>query len=219
RVPVLAVDENGNPIIDRVTGEQARIPIRPVDMNDPPRFGVPLFVRESDIIARDPDDPDWFTWPIAEHENPNLIATIFTTSNIRINPDFFLSGGHNNLALSFDGVHDTDLLVALQKVWMEIDGHYSVKIGENTFSIQDAYIRFTGQLATEIAEAASKTKTHTIEVEHAHNMRMAIKGVSMDEEMSAMLRFQFAFQAAARAFNLIDSMIDRLVNGTGRVGL
>jgi flagellar hook-associated protein 1 FlgK len=50
-------------------------------------------------------------------------------------------------------------------------------------------------------------------------MRMAIKGVSMDEELNAMLRFQFAFQAASRVFNMIDQMIDRIVNGTGRVGL
>jgi flagellar hook-associated protein FlgK len=220
RVPVLAFDGGGNPIIDPVTGQQARIPIRPLNMNDPPGFGVPLFVRQSDITTRNPNDPNWFTWPISEHEDPNRAETIFTTTNIRINPDFLVAGGHNNLALSLCGARsNTDLLVALQGVWMEKDGHYSVLIDGNTFNIQDAYIRFTGKLATEIAEAASKVKTQTIEVDQAHNRRMAIKGVSMDEEMNAMLRFQFAFQAASRAFNVIDSMIDRLINGTGRVGM
>jgi flagellar hook-associated protein 1 FlgK len=76
-----------------------------------------------------------------------------------------------------------------------------------------------GALATETAEAATKVSAQTIVTQQSHNLRMAIKGVSMDEEMAAMLRFQFAFQAASRVFNVIDSMIDRLINGTGRVGL
>ncbi|MCL2198996.1 MAG: flagellar hook-associated protein FlgK, partial [Defluviitaleaceae bacterium] len=97
--------------------------------------------------------------------------------------------------------------------------HYSVTIGERNFNVQDAYIRFTGMIATETAEAASKVTSQTITTDQAQSMRMRIKGVSMDEEMAAMLRFQFAFQAASRVFNMIDGMIDRIVNGTGRVGL
>jgi flagellar hook-associated protein FlgK len=203
--------------IDPITGEPMRVPIRPRDLDD--NFGVPLFIRDVDVTTGDR------TWPITEHENPNRASTIFTTTNIRINPDFFDAGGHNLLALSLGlsgtpgGPGDTDLLVALQKVWMSGTGHYSVTIGERNFNVQDAYIRFTGNIATEIAEANSKVTTQTIQTDQAQNMRMAVKGVSMDEEMAAMLRFQFAFQAASRVFNMIDQMIDRLVNGTGRVGL
>jgi len=210
--PIIATDADGNPIIDPVTGQPARIPIRPTDADE--NHGVPLFIRDIDVAtgAR--------PWPITDLENPNRAATVFTISNIRINPDFFEAGGHNLLALSLSGAPgDTDLLVALQKVWMSGTGHYSVQIGERSFNVQDAYIRFTGDIATEVAEANSMVTTQTIQTDQAQNMRMAIKGVSMDEELSAMLRFQFAFQAASRAFNAIDSMIDRLINGTGRVGL
>jgi flagellar hook-associated protein 1 FlgK len=146
--------------------------------------------------------------------------TVFTINNIRINPAFREAGGHNNLALSLSGaLGDTDLLVALQKVWMADNGHYSIQIGDRRLNVQDAYIRFTGAIATETSDASNRVSSQTIQVDHAQNMRMAIKGVSMDEEMSAMLRFQFAFQAASRAFNMIDQMIDRIVNGTGRVGI
>jgi flagellar hook-associated protein FlgK len=186
--PRIATDASGNPIIDPITGDPARIPRRP--------------------------------WPISDLENPNRAATIFTISHIRLNPDFFDAGGHNLLALSQSGAPgDTDLLVALQKVWMTGSGHYAVRIGESYFNVQDAYSRFTGNIATETAEANSKVTTQTVQVDQAQNMRMSIKGVSMDEEMAAMLRFQFAFQAASRVFNVIDSMIDRIVNGTGRVGM
>jgi flagellar hook-associated protein 1 FlgK len=184
----------------------------PLDLNG--NAGIPLFIRDVDVTT------GTHTWPVSEHENPNRATTIFTISNIRINPAFLVAGGHNNLALSLSGgPGDTNLLVALQKVWMCDKSPYAVRIGENNFNVQDAYIRFTGKIATETNEAKDKVKSQTIQVDQAQNMRMAVKGVSMDEEMSAMLRFQFAFQAASRAFNMIDSMIDRLVNGTGRVGL
>jgi flagellar hook-associated protein 1 FlgK len=199
-------------IIDPVTGEPARTPVRPVDLDG--NFGPPLFIRDIDVATGNR------VWPISHLENPNRAATIFTATNVRINPDFLVAGGHNLLALSQSGAPgDTDLLVALQKVWMSGTGHYSVQIGQRNFNVQDAYIRFTGDIATEVAEANGKVTSSTIQTDQAQNMRMAIKGVSMDEEMSAMLRFQFAFQAASRVFNMIDQMIDRIVNGTGRVGL
>lgn len=213
-------NEDGTPhipdptVIDPITDEPARVPIRPTDLSDPPRYGVPLFIRYIDVTS------GTRTWPITNYENPNRASTIFSINNIRINPDFDAAGGHNLLALSLSGAPgDTDLLVALQKVWMSGTGHYSIQIGNRNFNVQDAYIRFTGYIATDIAEATSKVATQTVQVDQAQSMRMAIKGVSMDEELIAMLRFQFAFQAASRVFNVIDLMIDRLINGTGRVGL
>jgi flagellar hook-associated protein FlgK len=217
------------PRIDPVTGEQMRqhrIPYtlnpRPSDLpaDAPWPQEIPLFVREEDIDIVDGSVTVSPVWPISYHENPNRLATVFTANNIRINPDFLVAGGHNLLGLSMSGAPgDTDLLVALQQVWMSGTGHYSVQIGDRTFSVQDAYIRFTGDIASEINEAMNKVTTQTVTTDQAHNMRMAIKGVSMDEELNAMLRFQFAFQAASRVFNMIDQMIDRIVNGTGRVGL
>ena len=47
----------------------------------------------------------------------------------------------------------------------------------------------------------------------------ASPGVSMDEEMSNLVRFQRAYQASARAMSTMDEMLDVLINRTGRVGL
>ena len=47
----------------------------------------------------------------------------------------------------------------------------------------------------------------------------ASQGVSMDEEMSNLVRFQRAYQASARAMSTMDEMLDVLINRTGRVGL
>ena len=47
----------------------------------------------------------------------------------------------------------------------------------------------------------------------------ASSGVSLDEEMSNLVRFQRAYQASARAMSTMDEMLDVLINRTGRVGL
>jgi flagellar hook-associated protein 1 FlgK len=77
----------------------------------------------------------------------------------------------------------------------------------------------TGSIATQISEANSFVTAQTTLVLQSDSLRQSVKGASMDEELAAMLRFQFAFQAASRVFNVIDGMIDQVVNRTGRVGM
>ena len=69
-----------------------------------------------------------------------------------------------------------------------------------------------GSEATNIAESQGRL------VEAADAQRTAIAGVSMDEEMTNMLKFKFAYDAAARVLNIIDSMLETVVNRLGMVG-
>lgn len=46
--------------------------------------------------------------------------------------------------------------------------------------------------------------------------RESVSGVSIDEEMTDLLRFQRAFQASSRVVSILDSMLDRVVNGLVR---
>lgn len=48
--------------------------------------------------------------------------------------------------------------------------------------------------------------------------RDAQAGVNLDEEMTNMLAYQRAYDAAARFLTSVDQMLDRLINGTGLVG-
>ena len=53
----------------------------------------------------------------------------------------------------------------------------------------------------------------------AENQRTAIAGVSLDEEMVGLIKYQHAYNGAARVITAMDDVLDRLINGTGRVGL
>ena len=195
-------DADGNPILD---ANGNRLPRIPLDADGNP--GIPLFERR---FATTPGAP----------QDPNVFSTIYTIENLRINPALLQDGGHNLLALSLSGApNDPDLLVGLHRIWRSNTGPYAVDIGGRHFSVQDAYIRLTNQIAIEVSEAARFVDAQTIQVIQADNQRNAVKGVSMDEELGHMLRFQYAFQAASRAINVIDAMIDQIINRTGRAGL
>ncbi len=47
------------------------------------------------------------------------------------------------------------------------------------------------------------------------NARSSVSGVSLDEEMTNMLSYQRAYQAAAKLMTAMDSMLDTLINRTG----
>jgi flagellar hook-associated protein 1 FlgK len=63
-------------------------------------------------------------------------------------------------------------------------------------------------------EANARVLTNAIE-----DRRQSTSGVSMDEEMTNLVRFQRGYQASARAMSTVDEMLDTLINRTGRVGL
>lgn len=55
-------------------------------------------------------------------------------------------------------------------------------------------------------------------VQSADAYRTSITGVSMDEEMTNMMKYKFAYDAASRALNVIDSMMETIINRLGLVG-
>jgi flagellar hook-associated protein 1 len=64
------------------------------------------------------------------------------------------------------------------------------------------------------AEANAQTLTGSID-----DRRQSTAGVSLDEEMASLVRFQRGYQASARAMSALDEMLETLVTRTGRVGL
>ncbi len=55
--------------------------------------------------------------------------------------------------------------------------------------------------------------------EHLQRRKDEVSGVDMDEETVNLIQYQRAYQGAARVMTALDEMLDRLINGTGRVGL
>jgi flagellar hook-associated protein 1 FlgK len=84
--------------------------------------------------------------------------------------------------------------------------------------MDDFYRSLIGKIGNEGEEAHSAAEGQSNLVNSADNFRLAIMNVSMDEEMSYMMKYQFAYNAAARILNIFDEMYDSIVNRLGLVG-
>ena len=86
-------------------------------------------------------------------------------------------------------------------------------------SIDGVYKAFVAKVGGDLNEATRMQTNAQVLTDSVENRRQSVAGVSMDEEMSNLVRFQRAYQASARAMSTMDEMLDVLINRTGKVGL
>ncbi len=82
-----------------------------------------------------------------------------------------------------------------------------------------AYTTLVGRIGEDLRSTTRQEANSQVLLNAVTDRREAVGGVSMDEEMANLVRFQRGYQASARAMTTIDEMIDQLINRTGRVGL
>ena len=82
-----------------------------------------------------------------------------------------------------------------------------------------AYRAFVARVGGEVSEANRQEANAQALADSVEDRRQSVAGVSLDEEMTGLIRFQRAYQASSRAMSTMDEMLDVLINRTGRVGL
>lgn len=82
------------------------------------------------------------------------------------------------------------------------------------------YISFvSNRLGQTIDYEDSRNETATVTVDGLLDARDDVSGVQMDEEGINMLNYQKWYNASSRMVTTLDELLDKLINGTGRVGL
>lgn len=84
-----------------------------------------------------------------------------------------------------------------------------------TGTIDDFYRSQLGKLGVDSQEASRMVDNQELLVDQLDNKRLSLSGVSLDEEMTNMVRFQHAYNAAARVVTVMDEMLDKIINGMG----
>lgn len=82
----------------------------------------------------------------------------------------------------------------------------------------DTFRSIASRIGIRGQEASRMVDNQELLIDQLHNKRDAISGVSLDEEMTNMIKFQHSYNAAARLITVMDEMIDTIVNRLGVVG-
>lgn len=105
------------------------------------------------------------------------------------------------------------LLIAQLKNGWDSNGDGKIDV---VFS--DQYNSWVADLGVRGQEAARMVDNQELLTSQLDSRRQSVSGVSIDEELTNMVRFQQAYNAAARLITAVDEMLDALINRTGIVG-
>lgn len=112
------------------------------------------------------------------------------------------ASGDNTVALDISNLRSEHVLTDITGQ-VGTDDYYRSIILETGFSASDAERISSNQKGLVFA---------------ADQQRKSIAGVSMDEEMANMMKYKFAYNAASRAINVIDKMMETMIERTGLTG-
>lgn len=154
------------------------------------------------------DIPSFFNNISARGESSyNTAAAITVNQDILNNPDLIAAADKD------EGPGDGSNASALADVFDDTE----VGLGENT-SVRSFYESMIGDMAVNTEKVNTMAENSGILRSQVEEQRMSVSSVSLDEEMSNMIKFQHAYSAAARSMTAVDEMIDRVINNMGLVG-
>jgi len=87
-----------------------------------------------------------------------------------------------------------------------------------TMNIREYYTGFIGNVGNRGFTAKNQADNQKLMALQIDNQRTMLSGVSSDEELGNMMKYQHAYNAAARVITVVDKMIEQVVSSLGLVG-
>jgi flagellar hook-associated protein 1 FlgK len=115
---------------------------------------------------------------------------------------------NNQIALAIAALQDTPFTI--QKWTYEDRGDTRTTQG-HTQTLGEYYNIFVGDIGVMAKEAANSQNFHQTMVNQLQELRDSRCGVSLDEEVINMMRFQYAYQAAAKLITTADDLFQTLI--------
>ncbi|MFM1651269.1 flagellar hook-associated protein FlgK [Brevibacillus sp. B_LB10_24] len=168
---------------------------------------LPFFVDKDELTA----NPNTKEYPKGAKRltiNPAIMASLDAIAAAKPEANGQVVEGNNKNAL--------DLAAIKQKLITPGTGANDFK---ETSTLDDFYRYMVGQLGIDRQEGLRKYKNSEDIVSMVDNQRQSVSGVSIDEEMSELIKYQHAYSASARVMTSMDEVLDKVINGMGRVGL
>lgn len=136
--------------------------------------------------------------------------TLYTLGNLRIDQELMQKPSMLGFRLP-DGSEDKATAEALKNAFMEEEYTLNPNVKKKS-SLIDYYDDLVSQIANTGYVSRSIYENQEGAVESIDGAREQVIGVSSDEELSNMVKFQNAYNASSRYINVIDEMLEHLLN-------
>lgn len=176
------------------------------------RDGSPLQLFQkvtTDGYVKGTDGSGKTTWTYMA-EDYRYKDTMYIISNLKINANLLQEAAMLKFKLP-NGSVDYDTAAALKAAFMEEAYCLNPNVQKKT-SFVDYYSDLVSQVANTGSVFKSIYENQQATVEATFSAREQIVGVSSDEELANMIKFQNAYNASSRYINVISEMLEHIIN-------
>lgn len=196
----------------------------PVGMDKDHTMGEALFNRKSmarygeyeEIEIVNPDGGyETITARVYQEEDKTDNYSLFTLGEVEVNPKILQDYSFIPLS-SNTGSGDYDIGAAsrLLSSWQETFATLSPNtLTKNNFD--DYYTSFISEIANRGEQLNTISSNQASMAESIDNQRMEVTGVSSDEELSNLIKYQHAYNASARYVNTVSQMLEDIIAKLG----
>ena len=138
--------------------------------------------------------------------------SLYTITEIEINQNIIEN--YSKLPLSTNGNGEdfayTGVMQQLSEVWNKSFTTLSPNT-LTTYTFKEFYTAFVGEIGSRGQLFENMTESQSQMALEVDNTRQNYMGVSADEELSNLMKYQHSYNAAARYFNVVDSMLEKIM--------
>lgn len=146
--------------------------------------------------------------------NPEILSNV---ANISTSTRTYMDS--NGTEKVVKGNNDMALLIAtIRDVEVNFDPDATGKPILTNGTFNEFFRSIVGELGVQSQEATRQSVNQKMLVDQVDSNRQSVSGVSLDEEMANMIKYQHAYNAAARSLTTFDECLDRIINSMGLVG-
>ena len=150
---------------------------------------------------------------VYNEENFNKRDSLYTIENLQVDPGLMQRPANLGFRKP-DGSEDNETVEALKAAFTEEAYTLNPNVKKKTCFV-DYYDDLVSQIANSGYVFRSIYTNQVNTVESTYSAREQITGVSSDEELSNMIKFQNVYNASSRYINVISEMIEHIINTLG----
>lgn len=150
---------------------------------------------------------------IMKDEDPDSPESLYTIGNLQVNPALTKEPSKLGFRLA-DGSEDKETADALKAAFTEEAYTLNPNVQKKTTFV-DYYTDLVSQVSNSGYVFRSIYENQVSTVEATQSAREQVIGVSTDEELSNMIKFQNAYNASSRYINVISEMLEHIISTLG----
>jgi flagellar hook-associated protein 1 FlgK len=144
-----------------------------------------------------------------------------TASDIAVNPEIVRNINKIAAAGSYDILPgdkpgDNSNSIAIGNL-QNSKAHNPLLIGGSSYTMDnatfdDTYGSLVWEIGNNVQQATFSAEHQSAMLSHLNNYRESVSGVSLDEEMVSLIKFQHAYEAAAKLITTADELLNTIIN-------